>query len=102
MLKEKSRLKRLNLPISLVFQKTENSCNVYYNAIAVKDLDNVGGDGNGNGNENRDTVEKSPPAVGHSASVVSSSEHLTAVGSRGQRRCRKQRNICRRRNVCSG
>ncbi|CAA7053308.1 unnamed protein product [Microthlaspi erraticum] len=49
--------------------------NVDYNAIAVRDVDNV--------------VERSPPVVeipreGHFASAVSSSELSTAVGSRGE------------------
>lgn len=60
----------------------ENSHNLDYNAVAVRDIDNV--DGNGNGN--RDSVDRSPlvgnPREGHFASSVSS-EHSTAVGIRG-------------------
>lgn len=58
-----------------------NSHNLDYNAVAVRDVDNV--DGNGNGN--RDVIERSPvvgnPREGHFASAISS-EHSTAVGTR--------------------
>ncbi|CAH8251612.1 unnamed protein product [Arabidopsis lyrata] len=60
----------------------ENTHNLDYNAVAVRDIDNV--DGNGNGN--RGGVERSPlvgsPGEGHFASAISS-EHSTRVGTRG-------------------
>ncbi|KFK43183.1 hypothetical protein AALP_AA1G090700 [Arabis alpina] len=54
----------------------ENSHNLDYNAVAVRDIDNV----DGNGNRNRDSVDRSP-SEGHFASSVSS-EHSTVVGIR--------------------
>ncbi|VVA90540.1 unnamed protein product [Arabis nemorensis] len=62
----------------------ENPHNLDYNAVAVRDIDNV--DGNANGN--RDSVDRSPlvgnPREGHFASSISS-EHSTAVGIRESR-----------------
>ncbi|CAL9214207.1 unnamed protein product [Arabidopsis halleri] len=60
----------------------ENSHNLDYNAVAVRDIDNV--DGNGNGN--RGGLERSPlvgsPREGQFASAISS-EHSPRVGTRG-------------------
>ncbi|XP_010489290.1 PREDICTED: presenilin-like protein At1g08700 [Camelina sativa] len=49
-----------------------NSHNLDYNAVEVRDIDNV----DGHGNEDRDVVERSPV-------VAISSEHSTTVGARG-------------------